>query len=1156
MTYSENATRVSILQKNRQGEEITLVEKIMDSNHAEFTISSTDLQADMDLYVRAKDKKTGSWHQYQLKSVEITYQRPAFHSGEYDEDMAVQCAEYAALAYKGEFSYDTSTQCISDKKDSGSNSKNVTCLDLKQKLKADKFFVDDLYYRRNHGDDNRDNCTYTIASKPDPHDYTSSYVYVIVRGTDSVEWYGNMDVTGTSYDANQWDHKSFKTAEEGVYRLLQVYLSQYHIDNAKIVVTGHSRGAAVSNLLAKDLIDNQETLGLDSVCAYTFATPTVTLKKDVDLDKYSSIYNFCFTDDFVPQLPLEEWGYGKYGTTVIADSQDLSWTNEEYNQMRHLIRHGGEIKYNSAGTTKMIQHVAKNWDNVEEYYNDYRLWSGIHAADHNEFKTLYEVMHDYVAAAAAKVGYTIHGINWQGIVMATEMVAVLSPYRCLCDYFVKGNLDLKGNGKGSLFDTHHIDNYYAALRTKGFETRMLSSHHNTRKKAAATSWEGVVLDDNVMKQSPNIQQFRNFLNRRTSTYAEDGSQEVISYGEIYGWDPDDANTWSSVRFDEEGNITAIDLPLYSVEGVLDLSGFHKLQSLCCMYTDLVSIQLTGCEALEELVVPYNQLKMLNLSDCDQLVTVDVTGNELFNIVVDSYDAIQVFRCEYNYLDVYHNENMKKIVESVSGQVTYCHQNPIENAVYNETDLACLQGFLNQAGNAEVLGWDVNNRSTWEGVTWAYHGGTNRITALDIGEAAVAGSLDLRKLSYLQELTCDNTQLADLDIRGLKYLTQVSADCCQLEDLRMSGNDALRYLDCLHNYLDVDDMGDACQEIAARDGAIVQYEDQYIAAGREAFHAVELKVLATMDRDQEQIAWDLNRPGSIPGITWTVAEGKYRVQAINLSGYMLEGDLDFSVFACLQDFNVATTGIERVTLPDHLRSIPKGAFVSCYHLESITIPAQVTVLRKDAFYNCMNLKELIFAGNAPEQIGEDILESTDEDLTVYYYRGTTGWDASYWSQYRLSEISREEVTPSVPPAETEIPSVTNPPMVTGKPGSSPSATNQPIVTGAPGVSPNVTDTPLRTKEPDVSPSVTVIPTEQPVATGKPAPIPSETVKPTDPPGAIGRATSLLIITQAPSGKDSSLTRKKKEKVKPTNIKKIKRSKKKLRITLKRGRRVSG
>lgn len=141
-------------------------------------------------------------------------------------------------------------------------------------------------------------------------------------------------------------------------------------------------------------------------------------------------------------------------------------------------------------------------------------------------------------------------------------------------------------------------------------------------------------------------------------------------------------------------------------------------------------------------------------------------------------------------------------------------------------------------------------------------------------------------------------------------------------------------------------------------------------------------------------------------------------------------------------------------------------------------------------------------------------------------------------------------------QNEVPSVTNPPVVTGKPGSSPSATNQPTVTVTPAVSPNVTDTPLIAKEPDVSPSATVIPTEQPVATGKPVPIPSETVKPTDPPGAIGIVTASPTITQAPSGKNPSVTGQKKLKVKPTKIIKVKRSKRKLCITLKRVRGVSG
>lgn len=103
---------------------------------------------------------------------------------------------------------------------------------------------------------------------------------------------------------------------------------------------------------------------------------------------------------------------------------------------------------------------------------------------------------------------------------------------------------------------------------------------------------------------------------------------------------------------------------------------------------------------------------------------------------------------------------------------------------------------------------------------------------------------------------------------------------------------------------------------------------------------------------------------------------------------------------------------------------------------------------------------------------------------------------------------------------------------------------------------MTNTPSVSKEPVVSPSVTVILTGQPVATEKPVPIPSETGKPTDPSaGTIGIGTSSPTITQEPSGEIPSVNGQKKVNVKSTKIKKVKQSKRKLSITLKRVRGVS-
>lgn len=51
--------------------------------------------------------------------------------------------------------------------------------------------------------------------------------------------------------------------------------------------------------------------------------------------KYNSVFNFCFEDDFVPQVPMNSWGYDKCGKTFVSNSE------------------------------KLIEHLSKNWANIE-----------------------------------------------------------------------------------------------------------------------------------------------------------------------------------------------------------------------------------------------------------------------------------------------------------------------------------------------------------------------------------------------------------------------------------------------------------------------------------------------------------------------------------------------------------------------------------------------------------------------------------------------------------------------------------------------------------------------------------------------------------------------------------------------------------------------
>ncbi len=157
-------------------------------------------------------------------------------------------------------------------------------------------------------------------------------IAVTVRGTNSTieEWSSNCDIGDLSTDTpdddwrNPLNHKGFDITANRVMDEVEKYIDQNKLDRDGIVywVTGHSRGAAIANIVGANLEKAGKT-----AFTYTFAAPNCTL--DTQAHSYTSIFNVINEDDFVPCLPMEYWGYTTYGrattTASIKDSYEKEW---------------------------------------------------------------------------------------------------------------------------------------------------------------------------------------------------------------------------------------------------------------------------------------------------------------------------------------------------------------------------------------------------------------------------------------------------------------------------------------------------------------------------------------------------------------------------------------------------------------------------------------------------------------------------------------------------------------------------------------------------------------------------------------------------------------------------------------------------------------
>ena len=164
------------------------------------------------------------------------------------------------------------------------------------------------------------------------------------------EWVGNFNV-GTGEI-----HAGFKAARDEALRFAKKYIQENNITgDLKVWIAGHSRGAAVSNLIGGffagggiEYFGEKVSITPEDVYCYTFATPkniknnapkntvlsvagariTEPYQYDTRQDAYdytsggtitindemfNGIRNYPFAYDFITYLPPAEWGFSNYG---------------------------------------------------------------------------------------------------------------------------------------------------------------------------------------------------------------------------------------------------------------------------------------------------------------------------------------------------------------------------------------------------------------------------------------------------------------------------------------------------------------------------------------------------------------------------------------------------------------------------------------------------------------------------------------------------------------------------------------------------------------------------------------------------------------------------------------------------------------------------
>ncbi len=170
-----------------------------------------------------------------------------------------------------------------------------------------------------------DYVAYTIAYQDvtNPVDGKTYRLYCVpIQGTpQNAEWFSDFNL-GIGVE-----HEGFYKASWEVYNQLLSYFAEdgKSAETRIVWLTGHSRGAACSNLIAGWLsYSGAAYTKAEHVFGYTYACPGVSLQADTTL---TNIYNFNNKGDMVTMLPMSEWGYRRNGQDILLDTSETQLNN-------------------------------------------------------------------------------------------------------------------------------------------------------------------------------------------------------------------------------------------------------------------------------------------------------------------------------------------------------------------------------------------------------------------------------------------------------------------------------------------------------------------------------------------------------------------------------------------------------------------------------------------------------------------------------------------------------------------------------------------------------------------------------------------------------------------------------------------------------------
>lgn len=261
---------------------------------------------------------------------------------------------------------------------------------------------DGKFFEVNPSGDPDDRTEFYVAHKEvSNNNKKREIILLVVRGTGSdkngyggdIEWSSNFDV-GDSSNSNYaamtgyhsgWkkkeNHKGFDVAANNALELFKDYVADYGLTDKKktVLITGHSRGAGIANILGAYLENDSNY----RTFTYTFAAPYSTTSSNAE--SYKTIFNIANSDDLVTYLPLQYWGFKKYGKTISVSVKDKLEDSDPFGDREGSFEWLIGEDYNNDGGTQRTVGRFENVVSTRYAIYSYDYFDGVF--EEGKFKT-------------------------------------------------------------------------------------------------------------------------------------------------------------------------------------------------------------------------------------------------------------------------------------------------------------------------------------------------------------------------------------------------------------------------------------------------------------------------------------------------------------------------------------------------------------------------------------------------------------------------------------------------------------------------------------------------------------------------------------------------------------------------------------------------